>query len=621
LTHQLSPAIQAPGKSAPALASPRPVLFAPLALVLASGCRRADLAKLALLGTLVTGFFLFTGKTWLPGGGSHFMTWAEAIVHGTTLPPDIAQRDAGFPLLIVLSGYPVHGSIIPIFLIHAAFAIALPLLIYEALRRFSPPIAFYSALLGVVTLAPIHFMKMIHHDQTYIFFTLLTACPLLVFVQTQKYSLLYFFTAAAIAASIARPAGNALFPLLLVVAYLAARGDIRHYLLCAAIFIAAIAAYGWHRYVIFDMRHAASIPSYTGEQLFQNPYLNTYDYGIRLVPEEVGPNLVTAVERLRERLQPSPKDSEFVKRFVGGYAPGYQREFAEANILPFTADELIDRMFLIPNYEYWMLFCAAAEDRLMLRAAGEIVRAHPGLVLRYAMRNLFHFIFDPGYAHTRYNLNRFRLMGLPFFPAVGNVEAGEAAAIAPRAAREAQFDPLVQQRQIVRDLFHATQRLWERHYRRLVRLLAGLMCAAWATAIVALAYLLLGRGNASARRIGLPDGRLLACIVIASLVFGYNAAVTSVFVDPDFRYRQMVDLPAVVLAGFGVVSIRQWCFVIFAADIAPAENQRAAPAESLRIPDLFQRCTGTQLTVLVMVVALAVFACWAIFMLQNTTAA
>ena len=36
----------------------------------------------------------------------------------------------------------------------------------------------------------------------------------------------------------------------------------------------------------------------------------------------------------------------------------------------------------------------------------------------------------------------------------------------------------------------------------------------------------------------LSDGTLVASIVIASLVFGYNAAVTAIFAEPDFRYRQ-----------------------------------------------------------------------------------
>ena len=124
----------------------RLVTGASLALLLPSGAARADRAKLAILSTLTATFFLFAAKTWLPGGASQFIDYAEAIVHGTTLSPDIASRDAGYPLLIILSGYLFLHSFIPLFLIQAGFAILLPLLIYERLQRLSPPLAFYTGL-------------------------------------------------------------------------------------------------------------------------------------------------------------------------------------------------------------------------------------------------------------------------------------------------------------------------------------------------------------------------------------------------------------------------------------------------------------------------------------------
>ena len=57
-------------------------------------------------------------------------------------------------------------------------------------------------------------------------------------------------------------------------------------------------------------------------------------------------------------------------------------------------------------------------------------------------------------------------------------------------------------------------------------------------------------------------------IVIASLLFGYNAAVTSLYVEPDYRYREMVDLQAIVLAGLGLVAIRHWLRLAFGQTLA-----------------------------------------------------
>ena len=244
---------------------------APVTLLLPSDLARVDRAKLTLVSTLAATFFLFAGKTWLPGGAFQFMRYADAIVHGTTLPPDIAQRDAGYPLLIILSGFPFSQSLIPLFLIQAGFAILLPLLVYESLQRLSPRTAFYAGLASILMLSPFYFMKMIHHDQTYIFFSMLILCSLLIFVQTKRFKFLYLFTIFAIYASVVRPAGNALFPLFLIVSYIAVRGGIAHYAACSIIFAAFLAGYAWHRHVIFDVAHAQATPSYTGAQSFSQP--------------------------------------------------------------------------------------------------------------------------------------------------------------------------------------------------------------------------------------------------------------------------------------------------------------------------------------------------------------
>ena len=116
---------------------------APIALFVPSGSPHADRAKLALLSTLTATFFLFAAKTWFPGGAGQFIKYADAIVHGTTLPPDVAARDAGYPLLIILSGYLPSHSFIPLLLIQAGFAILLPIAVYESLRRLSPMAAYY----------------------------------------------------------------------------------------------------------------------------------------------------------------------------------------------------------------------------------------------------------------------------------------------------------------------------------------------------------------------------------------------------------------------------------------------------------------------------------------------
>ena len=596
---------------------------APVSLFLPSRRAAADRAKLALLGAMLATFFLFAAQTWFPGGADQFMQYADAIVHGTKLPSDIASRDAGYPLLIILSGYPLSNSLIPLFLIQAGFAILSPVLIYDGLRRLTPTIAFFTGLASIVTLSPFYFMKMIHHDQTYIFFAVWMLSQLMIFVQTKEPRFLYFFTIAAICASVARPSGNALFPLFLIVAYIAARGSILNYLACTVVFAAFVAGYARHRQIIFDVDHSASTPSYLGEQLFYNPYLNALDYGIPLDPKAIGPNFTQAIEQLRRRLQPSPRDSEFIRKEYMG--PPDQIAFAETYIEPLTADELIDRVLTKPNWEYYTLLCVANDDRVLLAASLEMARAHPIYIVRYSVRNLLHFIFAPGYKHSRYNLNPFLPEGLVFYPAYGDV-SGNILALPRQAVRELALDPVPHEPFLIHRLFARVQRDWLSRYKTSITVMACLMCAAW---LFAAANLL----RAVRRKPAIPDAAesatpfefadmLTASIVIASLVFGYNAAVTSIFAEPDFRYRQAVDLQAIAVAGLGLIALRHWLAAAFGQyRITNRLVDRWDDASRfVAVHDVWQRLTSAQLAVAVVGVTAVGFVAWALFMLANTRA-
>ena len=594
----------------------------PFALLLPGSRPVTNVAKLVLISALVTGFFLFTGRVWFPGGAEQFMAYAEAVAHDATLPPDLTQWDAGYPLLIILSGYTLLHSIIPIFLLQAAFAITLPLLIYEALKNLSPTMAYYTGLTSVMTLAPIYFMKMIYHDQTYIFFSVLMLCLLLKFVQTRQSPFLYGFTFAAIAASITREAGNALFPVFLAVAFISVRGRISRYSACVAIFGLFLTGYSWHRYEIFDMKNAPRTPSYTGEQLFYNPYLNTLDYGIVLSPAEVGPSLALAAERLRSQLLPSPRDSKFISAAYSGWSAA--QEFVERNITPFTSDELMNRVFRNPNWEYYALLCRANDDKLMLEAAWEIARAYPGLVFQYSARNVFYFVFTPGYKHLRLSQGPITSEPLVFRPADGLITAG-AAGLPARAVRELNFDALSHQPVFVRKLFDMIQSAWLSSYMVEIWVVDFLMCATWVAAIGSLLAYATRQQQPSVSSFKSKLGNMfkfsdgfLPSIVAASLLFGYNAIVTAVFAEPNFRYRTMVQLHTFLIGGLGLISIRHWVLVVFEGNVRKSCKRWADTVHSVRTFDFFERLTGFQLAALSISLPMAVFAWWVIFMLKYT---
>src|SRR4029079_15211168 len=106
---------------------------------------------------------------------------------------------------------------------------------------------------------------------------------------------------------------------------------------------------------IFDIERSAETPSYTGKQTFYNPYINAYDYRIRLSPEYVGPNTAFLKKNLYEHLKPGVTAYIQEHYVAKDAARGSAQKFAEANMYPFTADEFIERIFTIPNWEYYNL--------------------------------------------------------------------------------------------------------------------------------------------------------------------------------------------------------------------------------------------------------------------------
>ena len=263
-------------------------LLVPTTIVFPSKQFNINVGKLVFLGSIAATFFLFTASYLTPSSWT-FLAYADAIVQGTKLyfpeRPGVAARDIGFPLIILLSGYTITRSIIPLTLIHAAFAVMIPIFVYVSLSKFSNAVAFYAGCATLMSLTPFLFMKWIHHDQTYIFFMMLMIALLLRYLQTLRIPYLYAFTTAAITASLARPAGNLLVPIFLSVAYAYERKRLLHYVTCAMIMLGSAALYQWHRHEIFAVPDGVPRQSYTGQQIFYGLYINSAEFGVALSPE------------------------------------------------------------------------------------------------------------------------------------------------------------------------------------------------------------------------------------------------------------------------------------------------------------------------------------------------
>jgi hypothetical protein len=441
------------------------------------------------------------------------------------------------------------------------------------------------------------------------------------FLQSRQHGFLYAFTFAALAASFTRPAGNLLFPVLLVVGYVTVRGRIVHYIACMLIFAAAVALYQWHRYEIFDMRNQASIPSYTGQQIFYNLYINSGDFGIRLSPPDIGPNLVHVTEILRQRLQPSIRESEYMKSVFAELPAA----FSEKNLLPYTPDELIERIYSAPNYEYYLLLASAdPNDQRYLLTSWEIVRAHPLYAIRFAWRNLRLFLFDPGYAHTRHNTAGFHRIGLQFMPLAGYVLGEDA--IAARAAREIKYVPLPEQPPGVQVAMRDLKLFWETHFHEFVYYTSILMVVAWIGVLLRLPCLALRTVSVCKAFASPAVNGIIASVIAVSIFLLYNTLIPALFAEPDFRYFHFTELIRIMISGLAISLVLH---MIAAPETATGALWRSSRAHRLATTgisklrdhdflDLYFGSRPLQWTMMLAALTAGLFAWWSISIINRT---
>jgi hypothetical protein len=476
------------------------------------------------LGLAATLFFLIFARYDYPGGAFQFIDWANLLVSGGRAAPDLAQRDIGYPLLLVLSGYPFTHSFIGITLINAAFALLIPLLVHGTIGPKWPALAFVGGLATILSASPYLLMKLIHHDHAYVFFTLLTLYFGVRFLRREQYRNLYFMTLAAIAASLTRPAGNLFF--LVAIGFVAAAlpRRWRHYAACIVLFAAAIGGYALYRHTVGldDPKD-----SYTGRQIFYNPYINSREYGIRIGPE-LGPATTRLIASVRAGLTAHPIDSQFFQDWLAGQH--FPKEAADRYFQGRTVDELVDRVLTHPQYDFFELLCLfEPDDRVFRDAAIEIVAHHPFYAVAYTARNLVLFFGTDGFGHSRFGLEDQGLVrtGIYFSPLIGTVV--DDGRILNPGADELRRDPLAGAKWLIR-----LYQIWQAKLRQLIG-------ATFILAIVGVA------GVWFAGR----DARLTCWF--SGLVALYNGAVVSAIVEPVSRYHFPVMPEQIICAAFGVL--------------------------------------------------------------------
>lgn len=504
-----------------------------------------DLVRLLFLGSVISCFFLFSANFAFPGGAMQFTEYSNALVSGEHLNISIAQRDIGFPLMLLLSGYPFHHSFIIITLFQAIMATLIPILCYLAVRPIFPYLAYYTGLAVILTLSPFYFMKWIHHDQCYIFFTVLSASLLVSFIAYKRAILLYGLTLAVILASLSRPAGNLLYPLVLVCGYCFVRGSISKYIISIVMFSTAIFLYSQHRFEIFDISHAKSIPSYTGKQIFYNLYINSKEFGIELSPK-LGPGLNKITENVYANIQPDTKTSPLLKALE-------HESFLQKFYYPYTPKELLTQIYKLPNWEYYALISdETLPDKFFVQASWEIFSKYPWYPIAFTARNMWYFLYNPGYGHSRYNAYPFGKQGVQSTFEFDGENAKQYLNITQRGKNELEFPFYDKQPKFLQDIYNEMKAVYVNYYDSISHVMFYFIFIAM---IAATMWFL--RNVLSFRFF-----KKIACSSVLEKSFGpivsvggiliQSMVIVCMFAEPTYRYHHFIIPLKVIVAFYGL---------------------------------------------------------------------
>lgn len=539
-------------------------------LFLVPASRAHDIAQILALSAVVQAFFLLTAFYCVPGGALEFVVFGKALVSllqgHLQVAPTVADRSIGYPSLLVLSGFFQNGSLIGITIIQGLMAMWIPVLIYLTILPVSILGAYYIALASIISLGPFLFVKWLYHDQAYVFLCIVTLWAISKFVHSKKSVDLFLLALAITATSLTRPAGGLLFPVLILVVYTVVRGSYGRYLAVTILFIALSFA---NHFLRAQLLYAPNVKTneYTGGQIFYNFYINSSEYGITL-SSDLGPGMKEVTDDIYQVMLPSPRSSKFLSGFYDMEAP--PSDFRNKVIVPFlnkyfypySADEFREQLYRNPNWEYYFLIFSVVPDSVLLKASWEVVKSYPLYPLLFTFRNLWYFLYSPGYFHTQFNPIPIFHGGL-FYPfdgqaAIGGGAFGANAAIQGlpgRATKELSFDSLVAQPEWIKQTYDAVRVIWLDSYDAIQRAMFYLMVAAWVALIVNWIYAL-SRWSALRKWSEVVNANRLATHILYVTVFLlYNLGIVAAFADPDYRYNDMAILIKVILSGFGAMVI------------------------------------------------------------------
>jgi len=330
-------------------------------------------------------------------------------------------RTSGYPLLLLLTGVVHFKSFIGIIVIQFLMAVFIPILIYKILFFFDKKLAFYSALLSIITLIPYGFMKVILTEQSYIFMLLILVLCAANYIYKKK--VIYIFI-ALITNSIFLLRANSIalffiFGIMFFVYSLKiSKSAVFHSLL--SIFIAILLLFSWsaaERFIInnpTENRNTSNTSSTLGKMLFYNVYLSQADS-----PDE---------EIINESYGNASK--KLINVLTYDFADNHDNFIHEINRVQHIKSvdyfynqyinhpqQLIDQIISSPSRSYyWSLWHVLDKilgpreaNSLLFRVSIEIIKKKPSVFLKYLFRNLYFYTlgYNATYTYSKDERERF----------------------------------------------------------------------------------------------------------------------------------------------------------------------------------------------------------------------
>lgn len=519
---------------------------------------KKNIAIILLLSSVFSIIFLFAGGYHFPGGASHYPNWANSIVSGIPLPPSHAQREVGLPLLYLLSGFPWHGSFIPITVFYSIFGFSIPIIVYASLKRFSKKIAYLITIICIFSFAPYTYTKFFYPDQLYIFLNLILIISLILYFQNKKILFLILFIFSAILSSYTRTAGFLIFPFIIFILLILDFKNLKIYLLCFIIYILSLGLYSYHRHIIFDIKNQENFPSGKGMQMFYSTYLYLGDFGYKLDPKN-GPNTKILFELLHNALTPNVRESNLIKLKIGN-SPD---EFMDNYFYKFTSEELIDKIATQPNEEYiWNVLYELQpnNDLFYLNIAKEIAFSYPLYIFKYSTRNLYHLLFKPGYAVPRYSTVGFVRQDPEFIAHVsgfGRRSEDPVIQYGARAEKELSFIQIKTLPLGIQNIFLKFEKIFSKTHRKYINATSIPIIILWIYFLFLFASFVFKYKKIYFINKEINSDNLIFIALIPTSILLYENIVTAFFCQPSFRYFHMTEIPRLIIAGFGLIFLNR----------------------------------------------------------------